>query len=61
MIVWFSVWAVIGLVVWYGLYLEKINNPPEQMKELDDDVVTVDMHYDVDEILQWSHVIAKSK
>lgn len=52
MIVWFSVWAVIGLIVWYGWHLE---NPPEQMKELDDDVVTVDMHYDVDEIQKWNH------
>lgn len=55
MIVWFSVWAVIGLIVWYGWRLEKINNPPEPMKELDDDVVTVDMYYDVDEIRQWKH------
>ena len=50
MIVWFSVWAVIGAIAWYGWHLEKINNPPEQMKELDDDVVTVDMYYNVDEI-----------
>ena len=52
MIVWFSVWVVIGAIAWYGLHLEKINNPPEQMKELDDDVVTVDMHYDVNEIVR---------
>lgn len=52
MIVWFSVWAAIGLIVWYGWRLGKINNPPEQMKELDDDVVTVDMYYNVDEIVR---------
>lgn len=51
MIVWFSVWAVIGVIVWYGWHLEKIENPPEQMKELDDDVITVDMHYDVNKIV----------
>lgn len=52
MIAWFVGWAIVGLIVWYGLYLEKINNPPEQMKELDDDVVTVDMYYNVDEIVR---------
>ena len=52
MIVWFSVWAVIVLIVWYGWHLEKINNPPVPMKELDDDVVTVDMYYDVNEIVR---------
>lgn len=51
MIVWFSVWAVIGLIVWYGWYLEQKNKP--EMKELDDDVITVDMYYDVNEIHQW--------
>lgn len=53
MIVWFSVWAVIGLVVWYGLYLEKESVESPESQELDGPLygAKFDLEYDVNQII----------